>query len=158
MAATDVVVGQGEVAVGQASDREGLVAQLDPLTRREDERAERCATRRLTELRRDAEAARFEGVLDPERDADRAHEVVALLAGVLAGGLDELGAERVLDVGEPGVVLGREVDREFVGHHPPALDVDGPLVVHLADQSAAELDRPDGVAGTAREHTIDHTL
>ncbi len=39
-------------------------------------------------------------------DADRAHEVVALLAGILAGGLDELGAQRVLDVGEPGVVLG----------------------------------------------------
>ena len=40
-------------------------------------------------------------------DADRAHEVVALLAGVLACGLDELGAEGVLDVGEPGVVLRR---------------------------------------------------
>ena len=65
VAAADVVVGEGEVAVGQASDRERLVAQLDPLARREDEGAERRATRRLTELRRDAEAARFEGVLDP---------------------------------------------------------------------------------------------
>ena len=53
---------------------------------------------------------------------------------------------------------GEQVDREFVGHDPAALDVDGALVVHLADEAAAELDRPDGVAGTAREHALDHTL
>ena len=39
-------------------------------------------------------------------DRHRAHEVVPLLAGVLADSLDELGAEGVLDVGEAGVVVG----------------------------------------------------
>jgi hypothetical protein len=54
--------------------------------------------------------------------------------------------------------VGRQQDLEVVGHDAPALDVDRSLVVHLTDQAAAELDRTDGVAGTAREHALDHTL
>ena len=76
--------------------------------------------------------------------------MVALLAGVLAGGLAQLGAQRVLDVGEAGVVARAEVDREVVGHDAAALDVDGAVVVHLADEPATELDRADGCSRNAR--------
>jgi len=83
--------------------------------------------------------------------------VVPLLAGVLTDGLNKLRAERVLDVGEAGVVVGGEQDLEIVGHDALALHVDGAVVVHLTDETAPELDRPDGVVRTA-EHAIDHTL
>ena len=83
--------------------------------------------------------------------------MIALFAGVLAHGLDELGAQRILDVGEPGVVVRGEQDLEIVGHDALALHVDGAVVVHLTDETAPELDRPDGVVRTA-EHAIDHTL
>src|SRR5690606_26574401 len=84
-------------------------------------------------------------------------EVVALLAGVLAAGLDQLGAEGGFDVGEPVMVVAGEVHHELVGHDSIAFDVDGAVVVHLADEPAAELDRANGVAGTP-EHALDHTL
>ena len=92
-----------------------------------------------------------------ERDAHRPHEVVALLAGVLAGRLDELGLQHVVDVVEAGEVAGTEVDVEVVGHDAPALDVDRALLVHLPDQPPPELDRPDRRARTT-EHALDHTL
>ena len=41
-------------------------------------------------------------------DRDRAHEVVALGAGVFAGGLAQLVVQRLVDVGEPRVILGAE--------------------------------------------------
>ena len=83
--------------------------------------------------------------------------MVALLAGVLAGRLDQLGLQHVVDVVEARVVPGAEVDREVVGHDAAALDVDGALVVHLPHQPATELDRADGAARTT-EHALDHTL
>ena len=92
-----------------------------------------------------------------EVDADRAHEVVALLAGVLAGRLDELGLQHVVDVVEAGQVARAELDLEVVGHDPPALDVDGALVVHLPHQPPPELDGADGGARPT-EHALDHTL
>ena len=74
-------------------------------------------------------------------DTNRAHEVEALGAGVFAGGLAQLVVERLVDVGEAGVILGAELEAEVVGHDAPALDVDAAVVVHLAEQPPAELDR-----------------
>ncbi len=89
--------------------------------------------------------------------AHRPHEVVALLAGVLASRFDELGPQDVADVVEAGEVASAEVDLEVVGDHAPALDVDRALLIHLADEPATELDRPDRRTRTT-EHALDHTL
>ena len=85
-------------------------------------------------------------VVHAEFDGDGAHEVVPLLACVLANGFDQLGAQRVFDVCEPGVVGRREHHGEVVGDDPLALDVDRAMVVHLPDEAPAELDRTNGVA------------
>ena len=141
--AAGVAVVDDDPAIGQTADQVAPVAELDPVAGRHHDRARPPARLALLDLGRDAEPARLERVVDTQVDGDRAHEVVALLAGVLANGLDELGAQRVLDVGEAGVVVGGEQDLEIVGHDPLALDVDGAVIVHLADEAAPELDRPD---------------
>ena len=69
--------------------------------------------------------------------------MVALFASVLAGGLAELGDQCLLDVGEPGVVAGADVELELVGHDTTSFDVDRALIVHLAHEPPTELDRPD---------------
>ena len=112
----------------------------------------------LLHLRGDDETARPQLGIDPQHDADRAHEVVPLLAGVLPAGLDQFGHERILDALETGVVIVAEADHERVGHDAPTLDVDGTLVVHLPQQPATELDRTDVAFERAREHAVDHTL
>ena len=75
----------------------------------------------------------------------------------LAPEMRKLGFAVTEHVGKTGVVVGGEQDLEIVGHDSLALDVDGAVVVHLTDETAPELDRPDGVVRTA-EHAIDHTL
>src|SRR5918994_3463346 len=155
--AAGVAVGDHDPAVGEAADQIAALAELDPVAGRHDDRARAPAGLALLDLGRDAEAARLERVVDPQVDRDRAHEVVPLFAGVLTHRFHELGAQGVLDVGEAGVIVGGEQDPEIVGHEPLALDVDGAVIVHLADETAPQLDRPDGVAGAA-EHAFDHTL
>ena len=108
----------------------------------------------LTMLKRPVRRA----VVDGELHGDRPHEVVALLAGVLACGLGEFGDEGVLDVVEAGVVDGAQHHREIVGDDAATLDVDGSLVVHLAHETAAEFDGTDRALGATKEHAIDHTL
>ena len=78
-------------------------------------------------------------------DRHRAEEAVALVAGVLAGGLGQLAGHRVGDLGELGVVARRSAAtaNEF-GHDRAAPHVDRPVVVHLADQPPAHLDRAAG--------------
>ena len=129
----------------------------DALARREHERPGADTAGGLAQRGDDDEAAGPEVLVGRQLDAHRAHEVVPLLAGVLAGGLDELGLQDVVDVVEAGEVTGAEVDDEVVGHDPAALDVDRALVVHLAHDPATELDRADGGTG-ATEHPLDHTL
>ncbi len=91
-------------------------------------------------------------------DDDRAHEVVPLLAGVLLGGLAEFGGEGGLDVAEALSITGAERDGEVVRDDAATLDVDGTVVVHLANETATKFDRPDRPTGATREHTVDHTL
>ena len=62
-------------------------------------------------------------------------------AGVFASGLAQLVVQRLVDVGEAGVIFGAELEAEVVGHDPPALDVDAAIFVHLAQEPPAELDR-----------------
>ena len=70
------------------------------------------------------------------------------------GGL--LGTAEV--VVEPGEVARAEVDQEVVGHDAAALDVDGSMIVHLAHETATQLDRANRTLGATSEHTVDHTL
>jgi hypothetical protein len=84
--------------------------------------------------------------------------VVALVAGVLAGGLGQFGDQCVLDALEAGVVIGAERDGEGIGHDAPALDVDRAVVVHLPEQAPTELDGADVALEGAGEHAVDHTL
>ena len=133
-------------------------AEVDALARRQHERTHARAGRCLAELADDVEAPRLEVVVDRQLDGDRAHEVVALFAGVLASGFAEFGDEGVLDVVEAVVVDGAEQHREVVRDDAPTLHVDGSVVVHLAYETASEFDGPDRPAGAAKEHTVDHTL
>jgi hypothetical protein len=84
--------------------------------------------------------------------------VVALVACVLAGGLAQLVVQRVIDLGETGVIAGAEVEGERVRDDAPALHIDAAVVVHLAQQPAAELDGADAATGGTREHDLDHIL
>ena len=93
-----------------------------------------------------AEPTGAQGLVDVDHDPHRAEEVVALGAGVLTSWLAQLGVERLVDVVERLVIAPVEHEGELVGHDPPALDVDAAIVVHLAQQPTAELDRTD--AGT----------
>ena len=138
----------------------GVSPSGDPLARRQHERAGAgsAPSAAWRSVASDVEAPRLLALVDGQLDLDRAEEVVALAAGVLAGRLDELGLQHVGDVGEALEVLRRELDDEVVGHDPPALDVDGALVVHLAHQPATELDRADVGSRTTGEHASDHTL
>ncbi len=104
------------------------------------------------------EAAALEVVVDRELHADRAHEVVALLAGVLAGGLGEFSDEGVLDLVETRVIDGAQHHGVLVGNDAATLDIDRAVVVHLADETTAEFDRADRPFGTTKEHAVDHTL
>ena len=96
--------------------------------------------------------------VDLEADGDRAHELVALFAGVVAGELGEVAGHRVGDLGELVGVLLRQVHGEVVGHHGVAPHADGAGVVHLAGEPPADLDgaqaRPEG----AGERPLDHLL
>ncbi len=84
--------------------------------------------------------------------------MVALLAGVLLRGFGEFGGEGGLDVAEAVAIGLAEHDREVVGHDAAALDVDGPMVVHLAHETATQFDRANRTLGATSEHTVDHTL
>ena len=75
------------------------------------------------------------------RHPNRAHEMEAFRSGVLAGGLAQLVVQGLIDVGEAGVILAAEVKGEVVGNDAPAFDVDAAIVVHLAQETPAELDR-----------------
>ena len=138
------------VATVSASGDPGAVGQ--------DERAGADAAAGLLHDRGDAEPAGLQLVVDRQLDRDRAHEVVALFPGVLAGGLAQLGAEGFVDVGEPGVVVGAEPEGEVVGDDPAALDVDRAVLVHLPHEAPTELDRADAALEGAGEHALDHTL
>ena len=99
----------------------------------------------------------FERVVDDDLHRDRTDEVVVLVAGVFAGGFTQLVDQRVLDLREARVVARTEVEREGVGHDAATLDVDAAVIVHLAQETAAELDGSDGAAaGGTRKHGVDH--
>ena len=100
VAAADVRVGERHRAVGEPADADRPVAERDALARRQHERAGADAARRLPQLATTPNRPRLELVVGGELDAHRADEVVPLLTGVLAGRLDELGLEHVVDVGE----------------------------------------------------------
>ena len=53
---------------------------------------------------------------------------------------------------------GSTLDGEVVGHDRAAPDVDRAVVVHLADQAPAELDRAQPAPEDAGEHALDHAL
>ena len=112
----------------------------------------------LAQLGVDLEPTRLEVSSARRSTLHRTDEPVALLAGVLASRLGEFAAQDLVDVGETGEVTLVEPDLEHVGHDPPSLHVDRSLLVHLADETASELDRSDAVAGTASEHALDDTL
>ena len=85
-------------------------------------------------------------------------EGVALVAGVLAGGVGELAAQVVFDLGEAVAVVGIDPDRRRRWERGAATDVDGTVVVHLAGQAPADLDRAQPALEDAGEGTLDHVL
>ena len=136
----------------------GALVEADALPGGEHDRSHRRSAGALLELGDDVESAVLQVVVGAEPDHDRAHEVVALLTGVLLGGLAEFGGEGRLDVAEALQIAGAEGDREVVRDDAATLHIDGAVVVHLAYETASKFDGPDRPTGAAREHTIDHTL
>ena len=106
----------------------------------------------------DLEGPGVEPVVGRQLDLDGAHEAVALVPGVLAGGVGQLAAEAVLDALELLEVVVGQRDGEVVGHHGAAADADGAVVVHLAHQPAAQLDRPEPALERPGERALDHAL
>ena len=96
---------------------------------------------RLAQPRGHGEPARLQVVVDGHRHPNRAHEMKALGAGIFAGRLAQLVVQRLVDVGEAGVIFAAELKAEVIGDDAPALDVDAAIVVHLAEKTPAELDR-----------------
>src|SRR5690606_39188672 len=86
------------------------------------------------------------------------HERVALVPGVLAGGVGQLPGQAVLHPLELVVVGGGEADGEGVGHVGPAPHPDGAVVVHLPHQPAAELDGTEAALEGPCEGAFDHAL
>jgi hypothetical protein len=94
------------------------------------------------ELRRHAELAEAQGVLDLEADLRGGHQVVVSGLGVGGGVLDQLVPQRAL-VGADGLFVARgQVDGEVVGG-VGARDRDHLALVHLLGDALGDLDRVD---------------
>src|SRR5215213_1779926 len=89
VAAAHVLVVEWDRAVAHPPDRHRSVTERDALARRQHQRTGADASGRLPQGGDDGEAPGPQLVVAEEVDPHRAHEVVALLAGVLPGGLDE---------------------------------------------------------------------
>ncbi len=156
--AAHVRVGHGDVAARQPSDGEGLLPQDDAVAGREHDAAGAGDRGRLDHLPLDLEPARLQVLPLDEVDADRPHERVALVAGVLAGGVAQLVHQRFVDLAEVLEVGLAEAHREEVGDDDAALHVDRAMVVDLAHELATDLDRTQRRAEGPGEHAVDHTL
>ena len=73
----------------------------------------------------------------------------AFTTGVFAGRFAELDLQRMLDVGEGGVVARAQLDDELVGDDAATFDVDIAVIVDFAQQTAAEFDGSDAGIGAA---------
>ncbi len=87
----------------------------------------------------------------------RSDELVALPAGVLAHGRDELALERPAEVGEAVEVLGGQKDVELVGDDE-AVDTDRAAEIHLACEPPAQLDGLELAAERLGKRAFDQTL
>ena len=108
MAAADVGVAQGDRALGEAADLDGLVAEDDPGPVRQDERGGRQAVDPLTDLGGHPVAARPGGGVAADLHLDGPDEHIPLVACMLPGSVPKLSSEHV---GEALVALGVRGDR-----------------------------------------------
>src|SRR3954452_18373494 len=107
--AAHVGVSQHDVGFGHASHGDRLFPEDDAFTRREDEAAGATAADALAHAAFDLERPRVHAIVDDELDLDRAEERVALVAGVLAGGIAQLADEGLVETAEPLVVVGADL-------------------------------------------------
>ena len=77
---------------------------------------------------------------------------------MLTGSITEFAGEAVGEIGEGGVVLGRQQHREGVGRDGAAPDVERAGVVHVAGESTTDLDRAHPAAEHAGEDPLDGVL
>ncbi len=104
------------------------------------------------------EDAGLEPGLVPERDGDRTDEAVALVGGVLANHGGQLVLQRGGVRRQALVVVVAELDDEVVGHQDAARADDRGLVVELALERAADLDRLHLRLEGAREDPLDEAF
>src|SRR5690606_14046468 len=156
--AADVGVGEHDVALGPPADADDVLLEREPVAGRQHQAAGAGAAGALAEAALDLEPPGAEGLVDDHLDLDRAHEPVALVAGVGPGGVGQLTPQRVLDLPELLVVARRQVDGEVVRGHRLATDADRDVVVHLPGQAAGELDGSDARPVGAGERALDHAF
>ena len=108
-------VGERHGAVGVPAEHGGVLTEADPAAVGQDERAH-LAARALGDLGHDVERRPvFSESSDTSVTVTGPEELVALLAGVLPGGLGQLAGERVGERLEALGVVGGEVDADVVG-------------------------------------------
>jgi hypothetical protein len=99
-----------------------------------------------------------EPVVGVERDLDGTHEAVALVPGVLPGGVAQLPGEAVLHALELLEVALGQRDDEVVRDDRAAPHADRPVVVHLAHQPSAQLDRAQPALEGTSEGAFHHAF
>src|SRR5690606_26032821 len=136
-------------AVALATDRDDVLAEGDVVAGGQQQRPRWEPALALGESGVDEQDADPERVIGLDVDLDGADERVALVAGVLAGGIGQLAAERAEQVAELGGVVRRDAERERVRHQRAPVDADGAVRVDLALELPAELDRAEASAEQA---------
>ena len=109
----------------------------------------------LAQLGVDLEAAGPQLRIGHDLDAHRTHEDPALFTGRVACDLGQLALERGLHAAELLTVAGGEADPVVVGGDPLPTEAERRAHLHLATETAADLDRPEAGAEGAGERSLD---
>src|SRR5262249_49110131 len=137
MTPAHVGIGQHDIAFGQAPDRQRLFAYTDSAAVAEHDGTGRPA-RALGHVTRYQELAGAQARGGFPRDADRAHERVALVASVFADGVAQLAHQRVGEALEALRVAGTDCHMELIGRDQAA-HANRSMEVHFAGQPPAQL-------------------
>src|SRR5262249_6600309 len=140
MVPAHVRVGEHDVGLGHPPDRDDLLAENHPLTGRQDEAARTASAGAFSHAGLRLEGAGVHPLVLDQLVLDRTQKLVTLVAGMFPSRVAQLAEQRVVDLGEVAVVLRAHLQGEVIGYDGASTNVDRPVVVHFAHQTATELD------------------